>query len=66
MRKVGEVVSELLERPEEGMWKLCPLPIEECVECEESRDVSTEGNGAGPERLWEGGGVRVCWRGDAL
>lgn len=66
MCNVGEVVSELLERPEEGMWKLCPLPIEDCVEVEKSMEVSTEGKGAGPVSVCEGGGVRVFWSGDAL
>lgn len=59
-------MSELLERPEEGMWKLCPLPIEDCVEVEESKDFSIEENGAGPARVCEGGGVRVFCRGEAL
>jgi len=48
------------------MWKLCPLAIDDCVEVEESRDVSTDGNGAGPVSVCGGGGVRVFWSGDAL
>ena len=59
-------MSELLERPEEGMWKLCPLAIDDCVEVEDSREVSTDGNGAGPVSVCGGGGVRVFWSGDAL
>lgn len=59
-------MSELLESPEEGMWKLCPLPIEDCVEVEESKDVSIEENGVGPVRACAGGGVRVFCRGEAL
>lgn len=48
------------------MWKLCPLPIEDWVDAEESRAVSTEGKGAGPARACGGGGVRAFWRGEAL
>lgn len=51
--------SELLERPEEGMWKLCPLPIDDWVEVDESRDCSAGGNGVGPVNVREGGGVRA-------
>ena len=56
-------MSELLERPDEGMWKLWP---EDWVEWEDTREVSTEGNGAGPERVCAEGGVRAWPRGDAL
>ena len=37
------------------------------MEIEESwREVSTEGNGAGPVSELGGGGVSVFWRGEAL
>lgn len=36
------------------------------VEWEESREVSTEGKGAGPARECEGGDVRAFPRGEAL
>ena len=57
------MVSEEFERPDDGMWKLWP---DDWVECEELREVSTEGNGAGPEREFEVGGVRAFPRGEAL
>jgi len=36
------------------------------VEWEDSIEVSTEGNGAGPDKECEGGGVRAFPRGEAL
>jgi hypothetical protein len=60
---VAEVLSEEFDRPEEGMWKLWP---EDWVEWEDSIEVSTEGKGGGPDKEWEGGGVRVFCSGEAL
>ena len=63
-----------MDRPEDGMWKLCPEAFDDCAECVESTDMwlpvmwvgSVGGKGSGPASADAGGGVKVCARGDAL